>query len=113
MFYSSLTGNCQREQIVSTEAHGLSPKRKRLEDVTTAPYSAIHNNVDAVADGINDFRKLFKGGAGTIKLPAPMIGKYNAGAPDLDRPLCVFYRHHTLEAELTVPFFDHLSDILP
>jgi hypothetical protein len=73
VFYSSLTGNCQREQIVSTEAHGLSPKRKRLKDVTTALHSAIHNNVDAVADRIDDFRKLFKGGARAVELPTTMV----------------------------------------
>jgi hypothetical protein len=73
MFYSSLTGNRQREQIVSAEAHGLRSKRKRLEDVATALHPAIHNNVDAVADRIDDFRKLFKGGAGAVELPTTMI----------------------------------------
>src|SRR3546814_17857021 len=76
-------------------------------------HAAIHDDVDLIADRVDDFRQLVKAAARAVKLTPAMVGHHDAGAADVDRPPGVLDGHDDLETELTVPLPDHFRDVVP
>src|SRR3546814_21073072 len=76
-------------------------------------HAAIHDDVDRIADRVDDFRQLVKAAARAVKLTPAMVGHHDAGAADVDRPPGVLDGHDALETELTVPMPDHFRDVVP
>src|SRR3546814_611524 len=76
-------------------------------------HAAIHDDVDLIADRVDDFRQLVKAAARAVKLTPAMVGHHDAGAADVDRPPGVLDGHDALETELTVPMPDHFRDVVP
>src|SRR5712672_1593344 len=81
--------------------------------MSTALDSAVHQNVDPVTDGIDDFSQLIEWCARAVQLPAAMIGYHDPGATDLGCALGVCYRHHALETKLAVPSAHHFGHVVP
>src|SRR3546814_7300367 len=73
-------------------------------------HAAIHDDVDLIADRVDDFRQLVKAAARAVKLTPAMVGHHDAGAADVDRPPGVLDGHDALETELTVPMPDRSEE---
>ena len=90
-------------KIEASDADGLGAERQRLQDVRSALDAAVHDHVDPIADGIDDFGQLIERRARAVELPAAVVGQDDAGAADLGGALGVGHRHDALQAELAVP----------
>ena len=68
-----------------------------------ALHAAVEQDVDLVADGVDDFRELIEGAARTVQLPPAVIGNDDARATDIDGFAGIVGAHHAFEAELSRP----------
>src|SRR5262245_66325624 len=78
-----------------------------------ALHPAVHEHVDPITYGVDDFGQLVERCPGAVKLSAAMVGNNDAGTTDLGGAFGVGWRHDALQAELTVPVPHHLGDIRP
>src|SRR3954471_24791296 len=100
---AGLAGRRERIKIESSGSNGFGSQRKCLQDMGSALNPAVHDDVDLVADSIDDFRQLIERGARTVELPAAMIGQYDTSAADLNGAFGIGHRHDAFKAELSVP----------
>src|SRR5262245_20440634 len=110
---ASLAGRSQRIQIVAADADRLGADRERLQDVRSPLHPAIHEHVDPITHGIDDFGQLVERCARAVQLPTTMVGNHDTSAADLNGALRIGGGHDAFEAELTVPLPYHLSHIVP
>src|SRR5690349_13187045 len=78
-----------------------------------ALHPAVHEHVDPITYGVDDFGQLIERCARAVKLSAAMVGNNDAGTTDLGGVFGVCWGHDALQAELTVPVPHHLGDIVP
>src|SRR5438874_13015413 len=78
-----------------------------------ALHSAVHEHVDPITYGVDDFGQLIERCARAVKLSAAMVGNNDAGTTDLGRGFDVCWGHDALHAELTAPLPHHLGHIVP
>jgi hypothetical protein len=60
---AGLTGCCQRKEVEAARTNRLGAQRKRFQHMRSALDSSVHDHVDLVAHGIDDFSQLIERGA--------------------------------------------------
>src|SRR5436190_20298386 len=78
-----------------------------------ALHPAVHEYLDPITYGIDDFGQLVERCPRAVKLSAAMVGNNDAGTTDVGGVFGVGWGHDALQAELTVPVPHHLGDIVP
>ena len=61
-------------EIRAADHHGPRPEGQRVHHVGTAPDPAVEQDLDAVADGVGDFRQSLDGGGRPVELAAAVVG---------------------------------------
>ena len=87
--------------------------RAPFEDMRPALHPAVHEHVDPITYGVDDFGQLVERCPRAVKLSAAMVRNNDAGTTDLGGVFGVGWGHDALQAELTVPNADHLTHIVP
>src|SRR5712692_8937426 len=73
----------------------------------------IHDDIDAVAHGIDNLGKLIECRARAVQLATSVVGQDYSCAAYLYCAFCVRHGHDALEAEMAVPQPHHFCDVAP
>ena len=71
------------------------------------------DDIEFVADGVDNFCELIKRTARPIQLPAAVIGYHYSGAAYVNGPLCIGNTHDALQCKMTSPLGANLFGIVP
>src|ERR1700751_2214819 len=78
-----------------------------------ALHPAVHEHVDPITYGVDDFGQLVERCPRAGKLSAAMVGNNDAGTTDLGGVFGIGWRHDALQAELPVPVPHPIGGIVP
>src|SRR6516162_3863554 len=76
---AGLSGRSQRIEIVAADADRLGADRESLQDVGPALHAAVHEHIDAIAHGVDNFSELIERCARAVELPPTVVGDDDAG----------------------------------
>ena len=97
--HASRAERAQAPEWCPAHLHGICTQRQSLENVAAAPYAAVHQNRDAAADRVDDFRKYFKRGRSVVQIAPAVIGNNDPVDAVFHCQLCVLRRENAFQQQ--------------
>ena len=108
-FDAGLAFGGERIEIEPAARTGLGADAQGLEHMAAAAHSAIEDDVEPVADRIDDVGEHVERRGAAVELAPAMVRHHHGGRADVERALRVGDRHQPLDRELAAPI---LADLL-
>src|SRR5690606_29230981 len=82
---AGLAGRSEGIEVEAPARDRLGAEAERLQHVTAAPYAAIQDHFDPIADCVDDLGKLVEGGAAAVELAPAVVGDHDRVAAHVGR----------------------------